>query len=95
LRSASLWIFNIEKSTYNVPLGFGIGKVVKSGRTVFNMFVEPQFTIFHDGVGQPELQIFAALNMQFLPKYLRHPHRRLRDARSTHPPRARGARRAA
>jgi hypothetical protein len=68
LRSAPLWIFNIEKSAYNVPLGFGIGKVVKSGRTVFNMFVEPQFTILHDGVGQPELQIFAALNMQFLPK---------------------------
>jgi hypothetical protein len=68
LRSAPLWIFNLEDSTYNVPVGFGIGKVVKSGRTVFNMFVEPQFTILHDGVGQPELQIFAALNMQFLPK---------------------------
>ena len=34
----------------------------------FNMFIEPQFTILHDGVGQPALQIFAALNMQFLPK---------------------------
>jgi hypothetical protein len=68
LRSAPLWIFDLENSTHNVPVGFGIGKVVKSGRTVFNMFVEPQFTVLHDGVGQPELQIFAALNMQFLPK---------------------------
>ena len=68
LRSAALWVFDIENSSYNVPVGFGIGKVVKSGRTVFNMFIEPQFTILHDGVGQPELQIFAALNMQFLPK---------------------------
>jgi len=67
LRSAPLWIFDLENSTYNVPLGFGIGKVVKSGNTVFNMFIEPQFTILHDGVGQPELQIFAGLNMQFLP----------------------------
>jgi hypothetical protein len=68
LRSAPLWIFNIEDGTYNVPLGFGIGKVVKKDRTVFNMFIEPQFTILHDGIGQPEFQVFAAINMQFLPK---------------------------
>ena len=68
LRSAALWVFDLENSRYNVPLGFGIGKVVKSGNTVFNMFVEPQFTILHDGLGQPELQIFAGLNLQFLPK---------------------------
>jgi len=68
LRSAPLWIFDIENDTYNVPLGFGIGKVVKKDRTVFNMFIEPQFTILHKGIGQPEFQLFAALNMQFLPK---------------------------
>jgi hypothetical protein len=68
LRSAALWVFDLENSTYNVPLGFGIGKVVKSGRTVFNFLIEPQFTILHDGAGQPELQIFAGLNLQFLPK---------------------------
>ena len=51
-----------------MPLGFGIGKVVKAGHTVFNIFIEPQFTVLHDGVGQPEMQIFAGLNMQFLPK---------------------------
>jgi hypothetical protein len=67
LRSAALWVFDLENSSYNVPLGFGIGKVVKSGNTVFNMFIEPQFTILHDGIGQPELQIFAGLNLQFLP----------------------------
>ena len=67
--SGPLWIFNIEDSTYNVPLGIRLGKVVKSGRTVLNMFIEPQFTILHKGVGQPELQIFTALNMQFLPKW--------------------------
>ena len=68
LRSAPLWVFDLENSRYNVPLGFGIGKVVKNDNTVFNMFIEPQFTILHDGVGQPEFQIFAGLNMQFLPK---------------------------
>ncbi len=68
LRSAPLWVFDLENDTYNVPIGFGIGKVVKKNKTVFNMFIEPQFTVLHDGVGQPELTIFAALNLQFLPK---------------------------
>ncbi|MEX1310955.1 MAG: hypothetical protein AB1Z65_11090 [Candidatus Sulfomarinibacteraceae bacterium] len=68
LRSAALWVFDLENDAYSIPLGFGIGKIVKKDRTVFNMFVEPQFTILHDGVGQPEFQIFAGLNLQFLPK---------------------------
>lgn len=66
--TAPLWIFDLENSTYNVPIGLRLGKVIKSGHTVFNVFVEPQFTILHDGVGQPELQILTALNLQFLPK---------------------------
>jgi hypothetical protein len=48
--------------------GFGVGKVVRSGNTVFNMFIEPQYTVLHDGVGQPEFQILAALNLQFVRK---------------------------
>jgi hypothetical protein len=65
LRSAPAWIFDLENNTYNVPIGLGIGKVLKAGSTVFNIFVEPQFTILHKGVAQPELQIFTGLNMQF------------------------------
>ena len=65
LRSAPIWLFDLENETYNIPIGFGIGKVIKSGKTVFNVFIEPQFTILHSGVGQPELQIFTGLNMQF------------------------------
>ncbi len=68
LRMAPLWVFDLENDSYSVPLGFGIGKVVKAGHTVFNIFIEPQFTVLHDGVGQPEVQIFAGLNLQFLPK---------------------------
>jgi hypothetical protein len=66
--TAPLWVFNLEDSTYSVPIGLRLGKVMKSGHTVFNVFVEPQYTILHDGVGQPELQILTALNLQFLPK---------------------------
>ena len=68
LRSSGAMTFDLESNTYIVPLGFGIGKVVKSGRNVFNMWLEPQFTILHDGVGYPEFQIFAGLNLQRLSK---------------------------
>jgi hypothetical protein len=68
LRTAPIWAFNLESGDYNVPFGFGIGQVVGLGRTVFNIFVEPQFTILHDGVGQPAFQLYTALNMQFIKK---------------------------
>ena len=68
LRTAPIWAFNLESGDYNVPFGFGIGQVMRLGRTVFNIFIEPQFTILHDGVGQPAFQLYSALNMQFLKK---------------------------
>ena len=49
-----------------MPLGIGLGKVIKRDNTVYNIFVEPQYTVWDDGPGQPEWQIFFALNMQFL-----------------------------
>jgi hypothetical protein len=63
---APLWYFDLESGHYNIPLGCRVGKVVKAGRTVFNLFIEPQFTMMHWGEGQPEFQVFTALNMQFL-----------------------------
>jgi hypothetical protein len=48
-----------------MPLGFGVGKVMRAGNIVYNMFVEPQFTILHDGTGQPKVQLFAGLHLQF------------------------------
>lgn len=65
LRTAPIWAFNLKSGDYNVPFGFGAGQVVKVGRTVFNIFLEPQWTILHDGVGQPAFQLYTALNMQF------------------------------
>jgi len=65
LRSTAIWAFNLEQNTYNMPFGLGIGKVLVNKNTVYNFFVEPQFTFLHRGVGEPELQIFAGINMQF------------------------------
>jgi hypothetical protein len=65
LRAAPIWNYNFETDGYGVPIGVGIGKVIKQGKTVYNFFVEPQFSVADDGPGQPEWQVYFALNMQF------------------------------
>jgi len=66
LRSTATWNFDLAHSHYSIPLGAGIGKVwlLSSGTTV-NLFAEPQFTLAHNGPGQPQFQVFAGLNLQF------------------------------
>jgi hypothetical protein len=65
LRSAPIWTYDFENDNYSVPLGLGLGKVTRRGDTVYNFFVEPQFSLANDGPGQPETQVFFALNLQF------------------------------
>lgn len=65
LRSSGIWAFDLKSGNYNVPFGLGLGTVMKAGSMVFNMFAEPQFTILHKGTGQPALQLFFGLNLQF------------------------------
>ncbi|MCB1779918.1 MAG: hypothetical protein KDJ34_07455 [Candidatus Competibacteraceae bacterium] len=66
LRAAPIWAYNLKTDDYSVPLGVGIGQVIKKGKTVYNIFAEPQFSVADDGPGQPEWQIFLGFNMQFL-----------------------------
>lgn len=65
LRTAPIWFFNIEQPEYNVPFGFGAGKVIPTEKVIFNIFLEPQFAVALRGIGQPAVQIFGGLNMQF------------------------------
>lgn len=65
LRSAPIWVYNFNNNDYSVPIGVGAGKVVKQGATVYNFFVEPQYSVADDGPGFPEWQIFFSLNIQF------------------------------
>jgi hypothetical protein len=66
LRSAPIWVYNFENDSYSVPLGVGIGQVIKRKKVVYNLFIEPQFSVLDDGPGQPKWQIFCGFNMQFL-----------------------------
>jgi len=65
LRSTGIWSFNLENGDYNVPIGLGVGKVVKVNKIVFNIFAEPQFTVLAEGLGQPKFQTFVGFNTQF------------------------------
>lgn len=65
LRSAPIWNYNFENDDYGIPLGIGLGKVVKSDGVVYNWFVEPQFSVWDEGPSQPDWQIYFACNMQF------------------------------
>ncbi|WP_282119858.1 hypothetical protein [Ruegeria atlantica] len=62
---APIWTYNFVNDSYSVPLGIRLGKVTKRGNTVYNFFVEPQYSVFDKGIGLPKWQIYAALNMQF------------------------------
>lgn len=66
LRSSATWNFNLESGRSYIPVGLGLGKVIplENGITL-NAFVEPQYTVWHDGPGAPRWQIFAGMNFQF------------------------------
>ncbi len=65
LRSTPVMVYNFENDTYDIPIGLGAGKVVKTDFGVFNFFIEPQYSVAFDGAGQPKWQILAGLNLQF------------------------------
>ena len=65
VRGAPIFVFDLENDTYHVPVGLGLGQVIPTPNVVYNVFVEPQFTILDRGAGQPQLQLFVGFNMQF------------------------------
>lgn len=66
LRSSATWNFDLERANDYVPLGFGFGKIWQaSKKTTINAFIEPQYTVWSNGSGMPEWQIFAGVNFQF------------------------------
>ena len=64
-RSTGIMNYDFENSTYNVPIGIGIGQVWKSAATTYNLFVEPQWSTASKGAGWPDWQVFVGLNMIF------------------------------
>lgn len=65
LRSTGINVFDFENGNYLFPLGLGIGKIITVSKLVFNLFAEPQFTMWHKGDGMPKTQLFIGINTQF------------------------------
>lgn len=65
VRSTALWLFDFENDRYLIPFGFGVGKVFPAMGALVNAFVEPQFSVYHQGEGQPAVQIAAGMNLQW------------------------------
>ncbi|MGF6243446.1 hypothetical protein P3T42_005210 [Paraburkholderia sp. GAS38] len=65
IRSTGIWTFDLQHGTYYIPVGLGGGKAWKSGSTIYNAFIEPQYSVAHSGAGVPQVTIFAGLNMTF------------------------------
>ncbi|GGF47095.1 hypothetical protein [Echinicola rosea] len=65
IRGAPIWAFDFKNDAFSVPLGLGVGKVVKVENTVFNLFIEPQYSMIHAGT-QPQFQLFTGINLQFM-----------------------------
>lgn len=65
LRGAPVWVFNLEEENYAIPMGIGIGKVVPVDNIMFNLFIEPQYTLLHKGT-QPQFQLFTGINIQIM-----------------------------
>jgi len=65
VRTTGIWTFDLNTGDYAIPIGMGIGQVVKSGRIIYNFFLEPQYVIMHEGSGQARWKVFLGIHMQF------------------------------
>lgn len=65
LRSAPIWVFDFKNDQFHMPFALGAGKILKINKTIFNLFVEPQYSVLHHGM-QPQFQIFTGINIQLL-----------------------------
>jgi hypothetical protein len=68
VRSSGIWSFDVVSNKTLIPVGIGCGKVFKTGNAIVNAFIEPQFTVYHNGTGLPSFQLFSGLNFQFRKK---------------------------
>ena len=65
LRSVGIWHYEIEHDRYSIPIGLGVGQVIKMEKTVFNVFIEPQYSVADKGANIAQWQVFTGLNIQF------------------------------
>jgi len=65
VRSSGVMVFDFENNRYLIPFGAGFGKAFRAGNHLVNAFVEPQFTVYHKGAGQPTWQLYVGVKWQW------------------------------
>ncbi|WP_238582586.1 hypothetical protein [Trabulsiella odontotermitis] len=63
LRTSGIWSFNRENDDYYIPVGLGGGRAWKMGGNVVSAFIEPQWTVEHQGDGVPKFTLFAGVSI--------------------------------
>ena len=66
--SKGVMVFDFQNNRYLIPLGVGFGKAFRAGDHLVNAFVEPEFTVYHKGAGQPSWQLYAGIKWQWIKK---------------------------
>ncbi|HTS30453.1 MAG TPA: hypothetical protein VMH81_31490 [Bryobacteraceae bacterium] len=65
VRSSGVMVFDFQNNRYLVPFGAGFGRAFRAGNHMVNAFIEPQFTVYHKGAGQPVLQLYMGIKWQW------------------------------
>lgn len=64
-KSTAVWLLDFRNDNYLIPIGVGFGKVTKIGNTIVNASIEPQFSVYHKGLGLPSFQLAAGVAFQW------------------------------
>jgi hypothetical protein len=65
LRTSGIWAIDFRHEADVIPIGLGGGKVFDLDQVILNAFIEPQVSVWTDGMGMPEWQLLLGLNTQF------------------------------
>lgn len=65
ISSSPIWMFDFENDRYLIPFSVGVGKVFIVDKTIINVAMEPQVTVYHKGEQQPTMQLFFSMSLQW------------------------------
>lgn len=70
LRSTAISVISLSSSKAVVPIGLGLGKVthLRDGN-LLNVYIEPQASVLAVGDLEPQFQIYAGFNIQFMKRH--------------------------
>lgn len=65
MRSSGVWNFNVKNGHYYIPVGLGGGRAFGMGKTIVNTFIEPQWTVLHEGDYSPKFTLYTGVSLTF------------------------------